>query len=266
MNKVPDILDKIIRTKKKEVSELIPNLNNLEKSAFEKTEALDFKKALSKNSERLSVIAEIKQASPSAGVISENFDHIQTALEYSNAEVDAISVLTDKKYFQGSNNYLKDVKNKVKNIPVLRKDFIIDKSQIYESRIIGADTFLLIAACLSLEEMKKFILLGRELGMKALCEAHNHDELQKCIDAGAEIIGINNRNLRTFKVDINNSVSAADKIPSNCIKVSESGIKSLKDCRIIRKAGFDAILVGESFMKCSSANFADFMKKIKTEI
>ena len=179
---------------------------------------------------------------------------------YELGKADAISVLTDKEYFKGNISYLEKVKEVV-NISVLRKDFIISKEQIYEARAIGADSFLLISAILSTKELATFIKIGREFGMEPLVEIHDEADLAKALEAGAEIIGINNRNLRDFTVDIQNAVRIIPLIPDSKIIVAESGILSLDAASTLYKAGANSLLIGEFLMR--SANKSDLIKKIK---
>lgn len=209
----------------------------------------DFKAALSKG--RLAVIAEVKKASPSKGVIREDFDPSEIARAYETGGVDAVSVLTEDKFFLGSDEYLKVVKGIV-SMPVLRKDFIIDEYQIYQARAIGADAVLLIASILSAEELKDFYETAKGLGLYCLVEVHSEEELEKAIYAGADIIGINNRDLDTFDIDIRTTQELAELIPEGRIIVSESGILSGEDAKFVRMHGADAILVGQFLMESGS--------------
>jgi len=194
------------------------------------------------------LIAEIKKASPSRGVIREDFDPVEMAEVYEENGAAAISVLTDKKFFQGSINFLPEVR-RVTGVPLLRKDFIIDEYQIYESRVYGADALLLIAAVLSREEMDSFLSLSRDLGLDCLVEVHSEEEVRKVLETSAEIIGINNRNLRTFEVDLSTTLRLKRLIPSNKIVVSESGIRSREEVRLLAGEGIAAILVGEALLR-----------------
>lgn len=199
------------------------------------------------NKNSLALIAEIKKASPSKGLIRQNFDLEEIARAYAGFPADAISVLTDREYFQGDKSYIGKVK-KITEIPVLRKDFIIDERQIIESYNLGADIILLIVAMLSAAELKKMILKGKSLGMDVLVEAHDEKEIETALQCGADIVGINNRNLKTFHVDINNALRLVKYIPSNVIKVAESGIYNSEDIKKVEQAGYEAVLIGEAFM------------------
>jgi indole-3-glycerol phosphate synthase len=207
----------------------------------------DFKKAIS--GEGINIIAEVKKASPSKGVIKENFDPVEIAKSYEKGGAKAISVLTDKKFFQGSPFYLRQVAEAV-NLPVLRKDFIIDEFQIYGAKALGASSFLLIAAILDESQLKDFIDLGRELGMEPLVETHSEEEVEKALKCGAEIIGVNNRDLKTFNVSLETTLKLLPLIKSeNKTLVSESGIKGKEDIIKLRNAGVDAFLIGETLMR-----------------
>lgn len=206
-----------------------------------------FEKALKKR-EGLSFICEVKKASPSKGIITEGFPYLDIAKEYEEAGAEAISVLTEPEFFKGNNIYLTKISDNV-NIPVLRKDFIIDEYQIYEAKAMGADAILLICSLLDTELVKKFINLCDELGLSALTEAHTENELYSAIEAGARIIGVNNRNLQTFEVDINTSIHLRGLVPKDIIYVAESGIKTYEDIMALEAAGADAVLIGETLMR-----------------
>jgi len=248
------ILDDIIFDKRQEVTALKIKMRGLDlKKLIKKTlPPKDFFPAVSKP---VALIAEVKKASPSAGVISQDFDPVKTAKRYEKALANAVSVLTDEKYFGGSIDDLKKVSKAVK-IPVLRKDFIIDEDQIYESRMSGADAILLIAAVLDDEKLSEFIKITRNLGMRVLLEVHSEEELERALNTPARIIGINNRDLKTFKVDLATTERLAPMIPGNrrIILVSESGIRSGDDVRRVRDAGVCAVLVGEELMRHSDTD------------
>lgn len=205
-----------------------------------------FKKALSGND--ISFICEVKKASPSKGIIAADFPYLQIAKDYEKAGASAISVLTEPKYFMGNDNYLKEIASKV-NIPVLRKDFTVDSYQIYEAKILGASAILLICAILSDEQLKDYIYIAHSLGLSALVEAHDETEVKRAIYAGAGIIGVNNRNLKDFTVDINNSIRLRQLVPKNIIFVSESGIKTPQDIKNLENNKTNAVLIGETFMR-----------------
>ncbi|MBI2556701.1 MAG: indole-3-glycerol phosphate synthase TrpC, partial [Planctomycetes bacterium] len=209
--------------------------------------AMPFGAAL-KSGTNIRIIAEIKKASPSLGIIREDFNPVEIARIYETNGAAAISVLTDEKFFQGSLSYLTGVKKSV-NLPVLRKDFIVDPYQIYEARSAGADAILLIAALLSWEEMQRYLDLASELGMECLVEVHSETELKMVLKTNARIIGINNRDLATFKTDLETTLRLKPMIPAEKIVVSESGIKSRVDVEKLMEEGVDAILVGETLMK-----------------
>ncbi|MBT3319973.1 MAG: indole-3-glycerol phosphate synthase TrpC [Clostridia bacterium] len=208
----------------------------------------------------LSVIAEVKKASPSRGVICEDFDPQVIAKRYEKHGADAVSVLTETDFFAGSNAYLQTVSESV-HIPVLRKDFIFDIWQVYESRLIGADAILLIASILNVHQLKRFRKTANALGMDALVEVHNEIEMKKAINSGAKIIGINNRNLKTFEVQLSVTEDLMKMIPEGVAAVSESGIMSGSDARRAVLSGADAVLVGESLMR--SNNIEKSLKELK---
>lgn len=206
----------------------------------------DFREALRKPG--VSLIAEVKKSSPSAGVISDDFDPAALAVDYRAGGAAAISVLTDKNYFGGDLKHLNAARDAVP-LPVLRKDFIVDEYQFYESRLAGADAVLLIAELLAGDELARFLTLAARLGLFCLTEAHGFGELEKAISAGAEIIGINNRDLKTFRVDLQTSLDLLPLIPPDRVKVSESGIKTAGQVKELAEAGADAVLVGEILMR-----------------
>ena len=196
----------------------------------------------------ISFICEVKRASPSKGVISEDFPYIDIAREYESMGASAISVLTEPKYFRGNDSYLEEIADTV-STPVLRKDFVIDEYQVYRAREIGASAVLLIASVLSDRQLADYREIAESLGMSALVEAHTADEVERAVSSGASVVGINNRDLGTFRVDIGNSLRLRESIPDGVTCVSESGISSAEDVRRLSEAGFDAVLVGEAFMR-----------------
>lgn len=196
----------------------------------------------------LSFICECKKASPSKGIIAEDFPYLKIAQEYEKAGADCISVLTEPKWFLGSDEYLKEITDNV-SIPCLRKDFTVDEYMIYQARLLGASAVLLICAILEKEQIKEYLGLCRELGLSALVEAHNENEVCTALECGADIIGVNNRDLRDFSVDTGNSRRLREMIPSDTVFVSESGIKNADDIRLLKEAGVDAVLIGETLMK-----------------
>ncbi len=195
----------------------------------------------------VSLIAEVKKASPSRGVFVKDFDPVKLAAAYEKAGASAVSVLTDARFFNGSLEDLKKVRENVR-LPILRKDFIIDPYQIYETASAGADALLLITGILEKEKLRDFIRLAGELNLDALVEVHTREELEKALGCGAEIIGINNRDLKTFQVDIATTLELAKLVPEDCVLVSESGISSEEDVKRLAQAGVDAVLVGEALV------------------
>jgi indole-3-glycerol phosphate synthase len=208
----------------------------------------DFRRAVSGAGGTVRLIAEIKQVSPSKGLIRKDFDHLAIARIYEEKKVDAISVITEEDFFQGRLDYLGDVKRLVSR-PVLRKDFVFDEYQIYEARAAGADALLLIAALLGTGQSADYLALAQELGMAVLFEVHDHAELEKALTIAAPIVGINNRNLRTMAVDPSTSLELKKEIPEGRTVVSESGIRTREDVLKVASAGIDAILVGTCLME-----------------
>lgn len=258
------ILDEIVEEREQQLQREMDNipLEDMKEMALNSTRKNHgFKEALQK--EGLSVIAEVKKASPSKGVIAEDFRPVETAIAYEKAGAAAISCLTEEHYFKGGSKYFADIRAKVE-IPMLRKDFIIDKYQIYEAKVLGADAILLIAAILEEETLKEFYQLGKELGMDCLVEVHNEEELKKVVACGCDIIGINNRNLKTFDVDLNTTSKLADKIPYEAVLVSESGMQNKEDLLNVRNQGADGVLIGETFMR--SGNIDETMKELRSSL
>ncbi len=221
---------------------------------------LDFASAL--RDDRIQLIAEVKKASPSRGIIRSDFDPVEIAQTYASNGASAISVLTESKYFQGSLNHLKDIRDALedKRLPLLRKDFILDPYQVYESRAYGADSLLLIVALLTPEKLKELLHLSHQLNMSCLVEVHNEAELEIALKSEARIIGINNRDLNTFTVDLATTERLRPLIPQDRIVVSESGIKDRSDMEKLSRLGVDAVLIGESLM--SAPNIAAKMKEL----
>ncbi len=205
-----------------------------------------FEKALRKDD--ISFICECKKASPSKGIIAKDFPYLDIAKDYDRAGADCISVLTEPKWFLGSDRYLEEIAKAV-SIPCLRKDFTVDEYMIYEAKALGASAVLLICSILDEEKIKQYIEICDELGLSALVEAHDEDEVQMAVRAGARIIGVNNRNLKDFSVDTKNSERLRKLIPDNVIFVSESGVKGAEDVASLKEIGADAVLVGETLMR-----------------
>jgi indole-3-glycerol phosphate synthase len=268
------ILDKIVAEKRAEVEQLRPQAGELKQAALACTDIRDFAGALHGGSasvtttprrghdgawpsKRPSLIAEIKKSSPSAGVIAPNFDAVRIANDYEKAGASALSVLTDEKFFQGRIEFLQQIRSMVK-LPLLRKDFIINDLQVWESAARGADAILLIVAILDDAQLKSFRELAEQMRLAVLVEVHDERELDRAIASGATIIGINNRDLRDFSVNLETTERLAAKVPQDKIIVAESGINTRADVERLEKAGVSAILVGESLMKS-----ADIGKKVR---
>lgn len=255
------ILDDIVEKRKLQLEQEISRISRkqLERLAEEYQPAHpSFKEALRRDG--MSFICEVKKASPSKGLISADFRPVETAEEYERSGAAAISCLTEEHYFQGSSVYLRDIASKA-DIPVLRKDFIFDEYQILEAKILGASAVLLIAAILSDDQLKKFSQTARENGLDCLTEVHNKTELQRVLDCGAEIVGINNRDLRTFNVSLKTTEELAGYIPSGKVIVSESGIKTPEDIAYLRSCGADAVLIGETLMR--SGNISGTLQALR---
>ena len=244
-----NILDEIVAKTKSKLEEKKQGLSLEELSSkidFENLKETNFKKSLQNKAE--AIIAEIKKASPSAGIISENFDPVLKSKEYESFGASALSILTEEDYFLGNIQYLKDVKATT-SLPILRKDFIVDEYQIYESKLIGADCILLIASILNDEELKNFSEIAERLKLDYIIEVHDEEELQRVQHFSNAIIGVNNRNLKTFDVDINNSVELKKIFEGENIFIAESGIKSKKDIEYLQQHNINVFLIGESLMK-----------------
>jgi len=262
---VANILNQIVEEKKREVAKLPARLiaaGDLRDAMLEHGERREFLVALRQPRHgNIALIAEVKKASPSAGIICKDFDPVKIAKNYEGAGASCLSVLTDEKFFQGSLDYLRQIRAAVK-IPLLRKDFIIDERQILESIEWGADAILLIVAILTDEQLRKFHSLAMEAGLAALVEVHDEKELERALKIGATLIGVNNRDLKTFKVDLTTTERLASKLKSSAdlpaagsrdaratLLVAESGIHTRADVERLRKCGANAVLVGESLMR-----------------
>lgn len=251
-----DFLEKIVKTKKLEVETAIraKPLRDLMKQADDSPPARDFVAPL-RASPPIRLIAEVKKASPSKGVIREEFDPVQIAQWYENAGASCISVLTDSIYFQGSLDYLSAIRKAV-DVPLLRKDFIVHPYQIFEARVAGADAVLLIAECLNRQELRGLFQLVQDLGMTALIELHTASNLDNVLNTGTELIGINNRDLKTFEVDLQNTVRIRKSIPTDKVVVGESGIYAREDAQMLEQHMIQAMLVGESLMRQENVELA----------
>ena len=256
--KLDDIVEKRKEQLQREKDNIEPQ-DMKEMALNSKNKNHGFKEVLKKSG--LSVISEVKKASPSKGVIAEDFRPVEIAIAYEDAGAAAISCLTEEHYFKGGSKYFADIRAKV-DIPMLRKDFIFDEYQIYEAKVLGADAILLIAAILSEEKIKEFYDLAKSLEIDCLVEVHNEKELKKVVACGCDIIGINNRNLKTFDVDLNTTSKLAPLIPYEAVLVSESGMKDENDMKNVKEQGADAVLIGETFMR--SDNIKETMKQLRS--
>ncbi|WP_018755326.1 indole-3-glycerol phosphate synthase TrpC [Paenibacillus terrigena] len=261
-------LDRIVATKKLEVEQLAESfqLSIAERQIAAMPACLGFEKALSTGRHRaMGLIAEVKKASPSKGLIRPDFHPVALAKGYEEAGTDCISVLTDTPYFQGSNAYLSAVREAV-NVPILRKDFIIDERQIYEARLIGADAVLLIAAILTKQQINSYLATAKSIGLDVLVEVHDRAELETVLDLGtATLIGVNNRNLHTFATNIRTTEELIGLMPQGITNVSESGISSSADMTYLQSIGAHAVLIGEHFMRQKSVEQAivDLMGEVQ---
>ena len=244
------MLDEIVEKTKERVEQakkIIP-LEELKRqvSQLEISEDFPFKKALS--GDDIVIIAEVKKASPSKGLIAEDFDYLKIAKEYEEAGASAISVLTEPYFFMGDDDYLREIAEAV-DIPVLRKDFVIDEYMIWEAKLLGASAVLLIVSILDIVQLKRYLDLAHDLGLSAIVETHDGDEIMRAMTVGAEIIGVNNRNLNDFTVDIENSINLRRCVGEDVIFISESGIKTKEDVVRLKENNVDAVLIGETLMK-----------------
>ncbi len=257
------ILDEIIQKRHKAVEQLKEHyttqqfMQEIEKL---KGPSYSFVEALRQTQIRPSIIAEVKKASPSKGIICQNFEPVSIAKNYEEGGASAISVLTEPHYFQGDNSYLTRIKENVA-LPLLRKDFIIDALQIYEAKAIGADAVLLIVAALEPHELRNYLQLAARLGLDCLVETHDEEEIKQALEADAQIIGVNNRNLQTFEVSLEVCERLRDLVPKDKVFVAESGIHTKEDVRRLRSLDVDALLIGESVMKAQHP--ADKLRELR---
>jgi len=256
------ILSRIIEDKRRVVEEAkrIKSQEDLVKEVKNICVKSSFKKSISRP-HHINLIAEIKKASPSKGILRGDFNPVKIAITYQANGAAVISVLTDERFFEGRLEYIKKVKENV-SLPILRKDFIIDEYQIYETVAAGADAILLIAELLSTNEVASFYDLATSLGLEVLMEVHNEEDVEKALAADADIIGINNRDLHTFKVDLGTTQKLIRLIPQNRVKVSESGIRTYEDVMFLKSLGVNAVLIGEAFMESEdiAAKMRDIMR------
>ena len=246
------ILDKLASHAKERVNlaKQSLSLQDIKKQAFSLPKGnFEFEKAL-KNAD-FAFICECKKASPSKGIIAEDFDYLNIAKEYEKAGANCISVLTEPKWFLGSDKYLKEITQNV-SIPCIRKDFTVDEYMIYEAKILGAKAILLICSILSGEQIKNYIKICDDLGLSALVEAHNEDEIKTAINSGARIIGVNNRNLKDFTVDTKNSENLRKLVPKDIIFIAESGITNAQDIKNLKNNNVNGVLIGETLMKAQN--------------
>lgn len=241
-------LEEILRSKLAEIERLRPRREELHRAALLRNDIRSFESALQQGEGKLALIAEIKKASPSAGVIVESFDPVAVAKNYARAGVEAISVLTDEKFFQGRLDYVQLIRDQVPQ-PLLRKDFILDPLQIMEAAVAGADAILLIVAALTQEQLVSLLETTALYQLDALVEVHTLAELDRALETDARVIGINNRNLATFEVDLGVTEALSEQVPAEIILVSESGIRTADDLARIKACGVDAVLIGEALMR-----------------
>lgn len=245
--------DRVVREKKQIQLEMVKK----QALAMKKGD-FSFEKVIAEGD--ISFICEVKRASPSKGMLVEEFPYVQIAKDYEEAGASCISVLTEPDYFKGDKQYLKEISENV-TVPLIRKDFIIDEYMIYDAKIHGASCVLLICSLLDKETMEKYIEICDNLGMSALVEAHDEEEIQKAVEAGARMIGVNNRDLKTFTVDIGNSERLRKLVPDNILFIAESGIKTNADINRLRKAKVNGVLIGETFMKAE--NKKEMLQKLR---
>ena len=253
-----NILDKIIKQKRERLNQRKEKLSLevLKEKITDIEDGRSFKKAISVT-DKLCLIAEIKKSSPSKGIIIEEFSPERLALIYEQSCAHAISILTEEDFFQGDIYHIPLVRNEV-NLPILRKDFIFDEYQIYESKAFGADALLFIARILDRETLERFVMLSKDLKIDPVVEVHDENDLTNALRCKAEIIGINNRNLEDFKVDLGTTLRLRDKVSPQCVIISESGIHSMDDILLLKRANINAVLIGEAFLKSG-----DIKAKIK---
>jgi indole-3-glycerol phosphate synthase len=253
------ILNTIISQKRERLShaKAITSITRLRTAIKDIPLPFDFVQALKRRDGQIRLIAEVKKASPSRGLIRQDFNHKAIAAVYKEKKVAAISVLTEEDFFQGRLEFLADIKT-ISLLPVLRKDFMFDEYQIYEARATQADAILLIAAILDEKQADEYLHIAKELGMAVLFEVHDHRELEMALRINAPVVGINNRNLKTLQIDMNTTLELKKEIPADRIIVSESGIKTRDDVLKLEQAGIDAMLIGTSFMEA-----ADIGRKIE---
>lgn len=241
-------LDEILQVKRQEIERIRPRRDELRAAALLRNDFLSFHAALDRGPDKLALIAEVKKASPSAGVIAESFNAVEIARNYALAGCEAISVLTDEQFFEGKLEYLAEIRRAV-GVPLLRKDFMLEEVQIVESAAAGADAILLIVAALEQEQLVALLEAAALYQLDALVEVHTYDELDRALETDAKIIGINNRDLGTFEVDLGVTERLSEQVPNDVLLVSESGIKSAEDVARVKACGANAVLIGEALMR-----------------
>jgi len=246
-----DILNRIAARSRERVEDrkTVKSLADISKEAKGIcTENLEFHFEKALRAKDMAFICEVKKASPSKGILDDHFPYLEIAVDYEEAGADAISVLTEPDWFLGSDEYLKEIR-KVVDVPILRKDFTVDSYHIYEAKILGADAILLICALLDVVKLKEYIEIAHELGLSALVEVHTEKEVKDALEAGARIIGVNNRDLKTFEVDIAISLRLRDLVPEDILFISESGIRTPGDIAKLKENNVNGVLIGETLMK-----------------
>ena len=250
-----DKLAEIIATKHKEVEALLPRAGHLRSAALQRNEFRGFRAALDRGPDKLGVIAEIKKASPSAGIIDPNFDPLRQAKRYFEGGASCLSILTDEPYFQGSLSYLTKI-SEFAEAPLLRKDFMVHPLQIHEAVVAGADAILLIVAALDDDTLRRLYQEAKDFQLDVLVEVHDLPEMERALNLDADLIGINNRNLKTFTTDLTTTARLAEEVPDEVLLVSESGLKTLDDAQQVLDAGANAVLIGESLMRADNPSEA----------
>jgi indole-3-glycerol phosphate synthase len=245
-----DKLAEIIATKRLEIEALMPRAALLRSAALQRNDLGGFRAAIDRGPTRLGVIAEVKKASPSVGLIDPDFDPVRQARRYLDGGASCLSILTDEKYFQGSLSYLTQI-SRFSDAPLLRKDFTIHEVQIHEAAVSGADAILLIVAALDDDNLRRLYDEAKSLMLDVLVEVHDLPEMERALELGADLIGINNRNLKTFEVDLATTESLAEEVPDEVLLVSESGIKTPEDAMRVLEAGANAVLIGEALMRAN---------------
>ena len=253
-------LDQILQVKREEIARLRPHATELRKAALLRNDFRSLQAALDRGPDKLALIAEVKKASPSAGVIAEHFQPVEIAKNYAGAGCEAISVLTDEQFFQGKLEYLAQIRSEV-SVPLLRKDFTLDELQIAEAAAAGADAILLIVAALEQEQLVALLEAAALYQLDALVEVHTLDELDRALETDAKIIGINNRNLATFEVDLAVTELLSEQVPNDIVLVSESGIRSAEDVARVKACGVNAVLIGEALMRGQAGTISTLMPR-----